>query len=59
MKLMGIQCKCKKGHIWYCAVGTIWTQMPICSKCESKKDKAIAIAFKGLWDIKLDKNNGL
>jgi hypothetical protein len=47
IKLLGIKCKCAKGHIWNCACATIWTQMPWCPECG--EDRQPAISFSGLW----------
>lgn len=52
--LMGIKCKCAKGHTWNCAAATIWVQMPYCPKCYKEDYKGInhlehAVSWQGLW----------
>ncbi len=41
----GMQCKCKNGHIYNVAVGSIWLSMPDCRECGEP-----AIAWKGIFE---------
>ena len=49
--LVGIRCKCAKGHVWDCACASIWTEMPDCPQCNIPLwgIPKPAVAFRGLF----------
>ena len=60
MKLVGVQFKCRKGHIWESDGAKAWTEMPCCPKCYKADWKNInhiepAKSWQGVFDPPLPK----
>ena len=48
--LVGIKCRCSRGHEWDCACATIWTQPPYCEVCwEHEHVIVYPKGWRGLW----------